>query len=121
LVALLYLIYKICVHHTITSGQVTVYCDNVSALNTVFYRNFRGINQFTASDHDLVTNVQDLINLLPITVKHVWVKGHSNSKNPTLPEKLNDLADNLAKSYTENPPHAFKPRSLTLAPPNYRQ
>jgi ribonuclease HI len=40
-------------------------------------------------------------------IKDVWVKGHSNSKNPTIQEELNNLADNLAKEYAENPPHSF--------------
>lgn len=84
-----------------------MYCNNDSALNNVFHRQFQGITQFTASDHNLVSTAQDHIKLLPVMIKDVWVKGHSNSKNPTIQEELNNLADNLAKEYAENPPHSF--------------
>lgn len=120
LVALLYLLKRICQHHNITVDKITIYCNNNSTLTNVFRRLYSGIGQFLYADSDLVQVAILLLREIPIKVLTQWVKGHSTAKQKNLPETLNTIADNLAGAYAKSPDKNFSPKALPLAPPNYR-
>jgi hypothetical protein len=54
LVAILFLVTKICAYHQIESGKITLYCDNKGAINNIFHRTYTGISQYLYTDSDLV-------------------------------------------------------------------
>jgi hypothetical protein len=120
LAAILYLIQCICLHQSITSGNITLYCDNSGALCNVFRRRYKGITQFLHTDSDLVQLAISLLVEIPIKVQAKWVKGQSTATKKTLPETLNTIADKLAGSYVKLPDRNFRPIALPLAHPNYK-
>jgi hypothetical protein len=54
IVAVLYLIQRICMHFTIKNGAVKFHCDNKGALHNVFEKRLVGIMPYFTTDHDLV-------------------------------------------------------------------
>jgi hypothetical protein len=120
LVATLYLIYKICAYHDVSSGKLTLYCDNNGAINNVFYRPFYGINSFIQSDYDLIQVAKNLCQSIPINITATWVKGHSQAIQKTVQEDMNIQADLLAGRYAEQPDPSFLPNSYQIPPPHYK-
>jgi len=103
IVALLYIIYCICQHYSITSGKVKLYCDNKGALRNFFAPIPSGITPYLTADHDLIELAHHLIQLIPLTIATEWVKGHFTGKNRRLEHNLNDRADGLAGDFQRNP------------------
>lgn len=54
LVAILFLVTKICAYHQIESGKITLYCDNKGAIYNIFHHTYTGISQYLYTDSDLV-------------------------------------------------------------------
>jgi ribonuclease HI len=93
LVATLYLIYRICTYHDVSSRKLMLYCDNNGAINNVFHRPLSGINSFLQSDYDLIQVAKNLCQILPIDITATWVKGHSQAIQKTVQEEINIQAD----------------------------
>lgn len=120
LVATLYLVHRICSHHDIQQGQMTINCDNKGAIKNVFQKTYQGISPFILSEIDLITIAQALLATTPITTKAAWVAGHSQTKNSSIQESLNILGNKLAGEYDQHPDPSFRPRHMILPLANYR-
>jgi hypothetical protein len=96
--------------HHLTEGQITVACDNISALNLAF-----DTTQIITSkhpDHDLLFAIRHKLQQSKLRWNHTHVRGHQDDKK--LEQDLNRLEllniemDKLAKSalknMTDNPP-----------------
>ncbi len=57
-----------------------VYCDNKGALQNIFENTTKGITQYTQADYDIIELAKHFLQLLPVTVCHDWVKGHTKAK-----------------------------------------
>ena len=90
----------ICEVHNVTTGQITVACDNITALE-VFDDEFQPHPK--QANFDLTSSVYNLIKLSPIKWNHQHVKGHQDEQGPvsnlTRLERLNVEMDELAKRY----------------------
>ena len=119
IVATLYLVYRICQFYSITVEAAKLYCDNKEALKNAFSPIKEGITPYFNTDHDLVEVAQSLLQLLPITIGHEWVKGHYEGKNKQYLHYLNKEVDEIAGAYQlhQRPhPTVRKP----LPPPGFR-
>jgi hypothetical protein len=63
IVALCYIIARICGHYNISSGHIMVYCDNTGVIKNVFQLGKPGITPYFNTDHDLVEVTKHLIQL----------------------------------------------------------
>ena len=99
--ATLKLCQKVCELYNITTGGITLACDNLGAgrkaCQTSSYPS-------TKWDHfDLIQAIYRLRQQLPITVRYLHVKGHQRTKRPLQPMDewalLNESMDGLAKAY----------------------
>jgi len=99
IVATLYLVYRICQFYSITVEAAKLYCDNKEALKNAFSPIKEGITPYFNTDHDLVEVAQSLLQLLPITIGHEWVKGHYEGKNKQYQHYLNEEVDEIAGAY----------------------
>jgi len=52
--AVLYIIYKVCIYYGITEGKAVIYCNNKSALSAAFNNSVPTLSSYTAPDHDLI-------------------------------------------------------------------
>lgn len=118
IVAVLYLVSRICQCYDIESGKVTLFCDNKGALAKVFKKPPPGITPFPSSDYDLIYMAYTIINLLPTTIVGVWVKSHYTGKNRKIQHDLNDAANALASGHCNTQPHGW--HSLKRPTPNPR-
>jgi len=117
---LLFLIQLIVQHLEITTGTVTLFCDNTSALGNVFdlYPK-RGIYPMLQRDYDMLGMARKVWKELPITVISKHVKGHYKGENREVQHDLNDLADRMAEQFQLNPPQGFHPRKMPLLHPEH--
>ncbi len=100
LTSALFLILWVCHTYNVETGNVIIYCDNISALNRIFTKERPSNNPLRqlAADIDLITCARDMILRLPVAI-HIskeWVKGHYTGKEKQLKHILNDMADQLA-------------------------
>jgi len=113
--SLLFLLTVITKISAITSGQVTLYCDNQSALENVFTSTpKRGIYPLLAVDYDLLVLAKDMLQALPIRVSWAWVKGHYKGDDRKIQHDLNDLVDTLATQFRVAPPAGYEPTSKPM-------
>ena len=93
----------VCNLHRITSGKVTIACDNETGLwKSVLYHQ----DPDTAtSDFDLISAIRAKIRSLPITVEGHWIKGHQDDyvmiQHLDFWARTNIVCDALAKSFWE--------------------
>jgi hypothetical protein len=99
IVAVLYTVYRICHYYNLTSGGMTLYCDNKGALCNAFKPIKPGVTPYFQTDHDLLEVAQSLMTLLPITIATQWVKGHYMGAERQFQHHLNNKADQLAGDY----------------------
>lgn len=120
LLAVLYIIYRVCSAYDIQAGKVKYYCDNKGVIQNVFHPPCQpSITSFLATDSDLVYTARSLLDIIPITIIGTWVKGHQ--KDDTDPKHvLNNTADKLARAFLQHHPPRYRPKRLPTAPPNYR-
>jgi len=119
IVAVLYTINRICEYYHVTSGTMTLYCDNKGALKHAFTPIRPGITPYFKTDHDLLEVTQSLLQLIPITIAMQWVKGHYTGLDRQYQHTLNETADQVAGEYQRfQYPHCTicKP----IPPPDYR-
>jgi hypothetical protein len=107
LIAVLYVIYRICMHHSVTSGKVKYYCDNKGVITNEFHKTVPGISPFLTTDYDLVCMAKTLLQMIPITVAAEWVKGHYKGSNKEFKHEVNSKADHLASKFLLCPPPGF--------------
>jgi len=89
----------------ISSGSVTLFCDNESALGNVFDKSpKRGIYPLLEVDYDLLVLAKEFLKELPIKVTGKWVKGHYNGDNRMIQHDLNALVDTMAEQFRLHPP-----------------
>ena len=62
----------------------------------------------------LIEVVKHLLTTILIKIKWAWVKGHSQSKKPTLQEDLNIMAEKLAGGYESFPDPSFQQLYITI-------
>ena len=120
LVSLLFLLHRICEHHNVMSGKVSIFCNNKGAIRNVFHHQLLGISQFLHTDADLIMAAKDIIKLLPIKIDTRWLKGHSMSKNKTPQEEMNIQVDMLAADYASSPHPKHMPKSMPLLRPGFK-
>jgi hypothetical protein len=120
LLALLYLIHRICLSHQVTSGKVMIFCDNKGALANTFRPKTPSLTQFLTTDYDLLEEAHKLIAIIPITIVTEWVKGHYTGDKKEQKHVLNDTADRLATNFLSRPPRPFLPHCMPVAPPGYK-
>jgi hypothetical protein len=68
IVSLLYILYRICQHYSITSIKVKIFCDNKDALKNSFAPIPSGITPYLNTDHALIELANHLIQLILITI-----------------------------------------------------
>jgi hypothetical protein len=117
---ILFLLQQIVAYLEITSGAVTLYCDNTGAVENVFdlYPK-RGIYPMLERDYDMLGTARKIWRELPITVTGKWVKGHFTGDNRETQHDLNDLADHLAEQFQSNPPQGYHTRRMPLLHPEH--
>jgi hypothetical protein len=120
LLAILYIVQRVCQYHRITSGTLRLYCDNKSALLKTVTTGPRGISPFFSADNDLIALIRLQTTLLPNSVVGEWVKGHYTGDRREYKHDLNDRADHLATAASGTMPQPFVTRSTVDAPPGYR-
>ncbi len=119
LIAVLYIIYKICHYYQVTDGKIKYHCDNKGVIRNVFSSWQQTISQFLGTDYDLVHTAQLLLHALPITVVAEWVKGHYDGDYREHKHDLNDEADRLATNFNKRPPTGFIQKKMPSSIPNY--
>jgi hypothetical protein len=119
LLGLLYIIYRICRYYDLHNHNVTIFCDNNSAIRNIFSHPMPGITPFLKPDYDLLETVQYLPSMIPLAIAGQWVKGHYNGKQREFQHDLNDKTDALAMAYQQQQQAPFHTRRLPYAPPNY--
>jgi ribonuclease HI len=119
LLAVLYIIGRVCDYLHVMDRSLHIYCDNKSAIKNVFKKNYRSLTVCLDTDYDIIRQAKILLHQLPIKVKAEWVKGFSTAKKTSTPEEINIIADHLAASYADCNPQLYRPSRLPLPPPNY--
>jgi hypothetical protein len=119
LLAVLYLIHRICHHYQVQGGQLKYHCDNRGVLKNVFSSATPGIAPYLQADADLVMEARHLLSIIPVTIIAEWVKGHYSGKDREFKHDLNEIADSLATSFNSVPHPNFKPRLQPIAHPHY--
>jgi ribonuclease HI len=120
LVAVLYIIFRICSHYQVTAGKLTYYCDNKGVLSNIFRTAPITVTGCLQTDFDLVLVAKRLVSLLPITIVAEWVKGHYDGGQREHKHDLNHRADTLAAHFTHRPPPRLK-TATTLSGPRLRR
>ena len=94
--------------------NMTIYCDNESAVNTVSIREFaRGVKAHTAAEFDVIFEIRYLLasTETPIVAKHV--KGHQDDDctydELSFPARINVDCDELAGKFLREPPPGMEP------------
>ena len=119
LIAILYIIHRICSHYKVDSGRAKYFCDNKGVLKNVFTTSTPTISQFLNTDHDLVLIAQRLLGLLPVTIVAEWVKGHYTGEHREYKHDLNNTVDKIAGAFNKNPPRPLRQRQLPCLIPGY--
>ena len=106
LVALLSIIHLLTDTYSISSGSITIACDNISAVHKVEDMiSFPALYIIspTAKEYDLLIVIRELLISIPVTMIPVHVKGHKDNttawKDLTYPEQLNIECDRNAKAW----------------------
>jgi len=80
----------------------------------------RGIYPLLARDYDLLETARNLLKVIPVRVVGTWVKGHYKGNHyRETQHDLNDICDNLATQFMENPPQGFQCRQMPLLHPSH--
>jgi ribonuclease HI len=114
LLAVSYLLTRICTPHRLLTGSITLYCDHKGAIRNVFHKEKLGITPFTASDYDIIHLAKQILKSLPVKITAQWVKGHSTAKKKSVQEELNIIANELAGDYALAPHPKHCPSCLPL-------
>jgi hypothetical protein len=120
LLAIFYIIYRICQYYDVKDGKVTIYCDNKGALSKVFGTPQAGITPFLSTDCDLIELSHQFLQTLPVTYIYEWVKGHNDGKDKQYKHTLNHIADEVASGHRTHPPQGFTSKSRPLSHPGYK-
>ena len=92
---------RVCKAVGITSGKITLACDNISAGNISLRRQFPITPKW--NNFDLIASIHRLLKNVPFVVEYKHVHGHQKERNPSAPLDewaiLNDEMDSLAKAY----------------------
>jgi hypothetical protein len=120
ILALLYIIYRICKYYDLSSGKAVFYCDNKVAIGNSFKSAPSGITPFFQPDYDLLGLIHELVTLILITVVGNWVKGHYTGTERQLQHDLNDEADKLASNHLFNQSPPFNTHKCPQPFPGYR-
>jgi hypothetical protein len=120
LLALVYMVSRICRFYNISSGTLHIYCDKKTALSKVTGSVPRGITPHLSADYDLVAMIHLYLALLPITVVGEWVKGHYSGNDRKYKHDLHDRADQLATTANRSLPKSFVTSPTAAAPPGFR-
>jgi len=92
---------SICTAFSLTSGKVTLGCDNLGVISQLRYP--KETISCSCKHADLIRACQGILHLLPIQVSLVHVRGHQNSQLPFEAldrlAQLNSMADDLAKQH----------------------
>ncbi len=98
------MITEICKFHHLTEGQITVACDNISALNLAF--NTTQTITTKHPDHDLLFAIQHKMRQSKVRWYHMHVRGNQDDKKSEQElnrlELLNIEMDKLAESTLQN-------------------
>jgi exonuclease III len=100
ILAILEKLRTLCTNHSITSGQITIYCDGISALTQSLSSNY--ISQSPNFLHsDILSTSTKILHNLPIKVRSIYVKAHQDDEKQfhqlDRPAQLNTKMDLLAK------------------------
>jgi hypothetical protein len=106
ILAVLYIILRVCFYYHIQQELVQCYCDNMGAVCNSYRRPIPGILPFLASDYDILHLIHNLLQLTPVQVVGSWVKGHYTGPSPEIQHDLNAEADDLATNYQHYQPHS---------------
>jgi hypothetical protein len=85
----------------------------------VFEKTKQGITPYFTTDYDLIELAKFLLQILPITVLHEWVKGHYVGQKKEFKHTLNQQTDTLATQYQLHQQPPYSTSRKPLAPPNY--
>jgi hypothetical protein len=120
LVSVLHILTTISTHYKISSGELTVYSNCLSAIKHVQHSYKLGLTHHLAPDYDLLNEGRTLLNQLQTSCKVTlkWIKGHFKGKK-SIAHKLNEIAHNLAYSYLKEGHVTHNPQKLVYDPPSY--
>ena len=107
-----------CKSHQINHGSITIGLDGHSAIKALQ----RDRLCVTDSDYDIIWNIKNIIQSLPVHISLKWIKGHQTDfkdiSQMDIWGCLNEVADTLAKTYwqkTQGMPHSSDLRLLPYA------
>jgi hypothetical protein len=120
LLAVLYIIYKVCNYYGIKEGKAIIYSDNKGALSAAFNNSATTLSSYMAPDYDLIELCHHILQFIPITILHEWVKGHYTGKQPQLKHRLNHTADRIAVDHRKHQPRCFKSQPSPLLLPGFK-
>jgi hypothetical protein len=121
LISVFHILLTVCCSYNISSGAVMVYCDCLSAVKHLNQSSILGLKGHLVPDYDLLNEGRDLLLKLKkcCQVTVAWVKGHFKGNNKSIGHRLNDIAHELASSYSQQNQRACIPQKLVLNPPSY--
>jgi len=93
ILAVLYIIHRVCLYYDISMGAAQCYCDNKGTIRSSYSRPHPGILPFLTSDYDLLHLIHHMLHMIPITIIGSWVKGHYTGSTRELQHDLNSEAD----------------------------
>lgn len=73
--------------------------DNSKSLRYMFEASLISPLDQLKLDMDRIICAKDILKLLPIRLKHEWVKGHYRGPNRAPQHGINELADEVAKDF----------------------
>lgn len=113
--AVLYILLLIVRSAKLTTGTVTIYCNNKAAIEAIFAENpRRGIYPMLKPDYDFISIAREMCNKMPITIVERWVKGHYKGDDRQIAHDLNDLVDTMATQFRKSPPRGYTPSTKSL-------
>jgi hypothetical protein len=120
IVALLHVLLCICKYHNLTTGNITLYCDSQSALNKTLKTTDGDIKHHLVANYDLLHEGKTILKELQTTINIslLWIKGHYEGAEKSLPHSLNEVAHNLVHDFLQCDQGAYIPRSKVLEPPS---
>jgi hypothetical protein len=119
LLAVLYIIHRICQHYQIKEGRAKCHGDNRGTITNDFSPIRPGITPFLTTDHDLVSLAQGLLQIIPVTVLGEWVKGHYTGMSKEYKHELNHRVNSMATQFQKRQPQRYTTLRKPLTPPDF--
>lgn len=118
IVALLHILLCICRYHTLTTGNITLYCDCQSAINKTIKKTYGGVKCYLGTNYDSLHKGRTLLKELKakVTITLSWINGHYEGEGKSVLHSLNEVAHHLAYNFLQQDQGTCNPGSKVLEP-----